>query len=394
MMSFTEKYSPTTVTEFLGQKSSLEQIDFFMKSNKGKKALLVHGPVGCGKTTAVRLIAEKFGYSIAEITPETMENAAAINDLTKTNTLFGLKKIILVDNVESFYQVRGAIGILMKMVKESIFPVVFIALDVWDQKLKYLRLGCETVQFRKFIVTQVTAYLKKIADIEKIKTEEGTIEAIAKNSDGDLRAALQDLELLATGTDKIEKTDLVLLQQRPKDENIFNAVQKIFKTTDINEASRTFENLDVDPGLLVLWLAENVPKEYSSRKEIADAYNFLSRSDVFMGRIKRQQHWEFFRYAMFLATAGVAVSKEHSSERFVKYSSPMKLSKLSQTKAVRTMVKEIAAKIAGVTHTSATVASRYYTPMIKILFKNDPEFKKNFAEKLALDKEELSFLSG
>ena len=59
---------------------------------------------------------------------------------------------------------------------------------------------------------------------------------------------------------------------------------------------------------ITLWVEKNIPKECKGR-ELAQAFDALSKADVFKGRIYRQQHWRFLVYQNFLLSAGMSAAK-------------------------------------------------------------------------------------
>ena len=54
-MGFTEKYRPDNIEDFIGNKKGI--LD--MSENISKKPLLIHGPIGVGKTLSCYLLAKK-----------------------------------------------------------------------------------------------------------------------------------------------------------------------------------------------------------------------------------------------------------------------------------------------------------------------------------------------
>lgn len=72
---------------------------------KGEKAMMVWGPVGCGKSFSVRLCAKARGLSVYELTPSAVESPKDldvwIRHVRRSKTLLG-PRIVLVDDVEGF----------------------------------------------------------------------------------------------------------------------------------------------------------------------------------------------------------------------------------------------------------------------------------------------------
>jgi len=177
--------------------------------------------------------------------------------------------------------------------------------------------------------------LEEIAENEQIKMDSKGISEIAENAAGDVRSALNDLQARRSS-----------LRDREKD--IFNKMRTMFKATEYKEAKSIAQG-DVDFDLLKLWIDENIPNEYENTKDIAEAYYWLSKSDIFLGRI-RGNNWILFKYSIDLATAGVALSKEKVYRKFTRYQFPEYLREMSKTIQKRAMKKKVGMKIGRKNH--------------------------------------------
>ena len=280
---------------------------------------------------------------------------------------------------------------IIKLIKISKFPVLLVALDIWDKKLMALKFCCESVEFKKVHPLTVKNHLKSVLEREKVKCAPEVIYFIAKNSDGDLRAALNDLDVLIRGKKEITKEDLKFIEERPKESRIFSTIQQIFRADSAKSAKELFEAGDLDFETLKLWLDENIANEYHNPEEIAAAYDAASRSDVFRGRILRRQEWSLYKYVLDLEIAGISAAKRAPSNSFTRYNPPSKINALFRTKAERALLKSVALKIAKKSHTSSHIAQQTYIPMLKIALKHG-KYGKQLAEQLALEPEEVAFL--
>src|SRR3989338_6576521 len=98
---------------------------------------------------------------------------------------------------------------------------------------------------------------------------------------------LESLKLYAMRT----KESLEELHERNKVDSIINALIKIFRTTDPKIALSAFENVEENLDEQLLWIDENLPREYTKAEDLANAYDKLSKADVFSRRIRRWQHY-------------------------------------------------------------------------------------------------------
>ncbi len=393
------KYDPKDTSQIKGQDNAVSQLKVFVSDYKKskKRSALIYGPSGCGKTSSVYAIADENSLEVVEVNASDFRNkdqiesrlGAALNQMS----LFSKGKIILVDEIEglSGTKDRGGLQAVIKLLETAKFPVILTANNPWDNKFSGLRSKSTMIEFDVPDNNNVTSVLKRIADSEKIGYEEDDLKVIARRSAGDIRAAINDLQILSA-SGKIIKEKIDELSDREKEESIINALLKVFKTTDPLVALPAFDYVPEDIDHRFLWIDENLPKEYSSPKDLARAYDMLSKADVYKGRIRRWQHWRFLVYINALTTAGIATAKDEKYKKFEKYSQTQRILKIWRANMKYQKRKAIAQKIAAGTHTSTKRALNDTLPYIKEIFKKDKALSERLAEEFDLDKDEVKWL--
>ena len=393
------KYEPKTEKEIIGQDEALKQLDNFITSYKKqkKKAAFIYGPSGCGKTILAKVLARKHNLELIEVnasdyrTKEQIEER--IGNAIKQQSLFSVGKLILIDEIDglSGMKDRGALTTIADLMKDSKFPIICTATDPYDQKFSGFRAKTMLIECNTLDHNTIAIMLKFICDKEKIKYEELALKGLARRSGGDMRAAINDLQGLATNG-SITQKQLEELSERLHMESMPNALIKVFKNSDPKVALSAFDNVSEDTDQQFLWISENLPKEYE-KKDLARAYDHVSRADVFRGRISRWQHWRFLTYINTFLTAGIATAKDAKSKGFVQYSPTMRLIKIWQANMKYQKRKAIAKKIAERTHASTSDVIQSMLPYLKETFKNiDKEKKQSLIEELDLDSEEVEWL--
>ena len=204
-------------------------------------------------------------------------------------------------------------------------------------------------------------------------------------------AALLDLQTLSMNQKEITMTDVQSLGYRERKENIFKIMKSIFKGTDIKEIRKNTFQSSVSGDLLFAWIEENIPRQYTKEDDVARAFASLSRADIFNGRIYRRQYWGYKRYSSDLMSSGVALSKENTYYDFVMYTFPTLLRKLSSSRALRAMKKELGTKIGKKIHTSSRQVMAYDLPYLKMFFENK-ELAAQYTANFELNEKELAFL--
>jgi len=395
------KYIPKSTKEIFGQDDNIKKLkNFIVNFAKEKKnSALIYGHSGTGKTCSVYAIANELGYEVIEVNASEFRNAEQINlkvgNAIKQQSLFAKGKIILVDEIDglSGHEDRGGIQAITKLIGDSSYPIILTAENPFDNKFSSLRSKSNLIEFKQLEHLSIFNIVKRICEHEKIKYDENALKTLSRMSGGDARAAINDLQLLAQDKKELAKESLDELADRNKLDNIMTALNKIFKTTDLNVAISAFNNVEEDLDKQFLWIDENLPKEYVNPKELAKAYEMLSKADVFKRRIKRWQHYRFLVYINALITAGIASAKKEKYKNLVQYKPTGRILKLWWAKQKAAKKKGIAEKIAAKTHSSKREILKNTMPYLPIMFKNK-ETGDNVINYLDLNEEEIEWLKG
>lgn len=396
-MDWGKKYAPEKADE-VPQKGAMLELSAFVKGFKRqrKKAVLIYGPSGSCKTTAVYALANELGLEILEVNASSFRNAEAINavlgNAIKQQSLFHKGKIMLVDEIDgiSGQQDRGGIPALVQLIQNSSFPVIMTANNPWGKKFSALRSKASLVEFKPVHEKDVVEVLKKICSGEKLDYDESALKIIAGKGNGDLRAAVNDLLCLSSSRITVEAAQL--LNNRNRIESMLAAVAKILRSHDSIAALKAFDDIEENIDSCFLWLSENIPKEYKNARDLAHAYDALSKADVFRGRIIRRQHWRFLSHASAMLTVGIASSKTQKySNGFVKYSSTRLLDYWRQNQKYAKR-DEIVESIAEKTHSSSKKALQYSLPYFVYAAKKSKKFFDAFVKAFELEEEVAAWL--
>lgn len=398
MKPWTIKYQPKNLSEVQGQNKSVLQLKEFVENFKKqrKKALIIYGDVGNGKTSSVYALARELNLELLEINASDVRNEEKINQVVggalQQQSLFFKSKIVLVDEADGIFgrEDRGGVQALTALIKQAKFPLILTANDPWDKKFSTLRNYCEMLEFSKLRYTSVAKVLKKICDEEGIEYNDEALQTLARRADGDLRGAIIDLQSLAYEK-KLSIEDLDNLDPRKQTETIINAIMRIFKTTDAKISLEAADLIDENVDELFLWIDENLPKEYTQPQDLYRAYEKMSRADIFRRRIHRRQHWRYIIYIKALLSAGISVSKDEKYRTFTKYGRTQRILKLWQAKQKNLKKMAIAEKIAKRTHCSVRDAAQGTMPYFKTMFK-DKKMEKELTDEFNLSKEEVMWL--
>ncbi len=383
-LSWAEKYRPRTLAQVVGNEKAKEKFVSWLKSwRRGaprKKAALLYGPPGCGKTTLVYAAANDLGYEVVEANASDVRTSEAlrrrIERAAREGSLFGsLGKILLLDEVDglSAREDVGGLDTILEIVSVARHPVVMTANNPWDPSLRPLREVSLMIEVRPLRLYEMVRVLTAICSKEGVKADPEALKEIARRARGDLRAAINDLQAVAEGKRYVTLKDVQVLAQRAKQYDMFEITRRVLTAKTIEQARSVLGLPSLDYELLMQFIHENIPYQYDSVEAIAEAYDALSRADMFMGRIKRTQNWSLLPYALELMTAGVAVIRSKPKFRWVKYSFPRRLSLMARSRAARAVRGSILAAIAKKCHVSKAVANLEILPYIAFIYEHDRE---------------------
>lgn len=325
-----EKYKPRKLDEVIGQKEIISRITIWLNKWESGKALLLYGPVGIGKTLIPRIIANEMNMSLLEINSSDNRSASSINEVllpaSKEGSLFK-RRLILIDDIDSFSgEDRGGIAEIIKIIKESAHPIILTANNAYDPKLRTLRTYCELLRLRRISSNIIEKKLNEIAFKEKLKIDKEAIRRIALNSDGDIRSAINDLEVSSKDS----------IREREKD--IFEVLKMIFQGENLREILKTIEQSDKDIDEIFWWVEQNVCSEYKNPGDIAKSFDLLSKADLFRGRIISKQNYRFKKYMKDMIAGLSLLNKE---KKFILYKPPDRLILLGSTKSSRKDAEEL-----------------------------------------------------
>lgn len=365
IQNWTEKHRAQNYLDIKGQDIAVKEVrDFvanFSASKKAKKAVLLYGPAGVGKTTLAHATKNELNFEIYELNASDFRNKEQLDLKLKPaleqHSLFSNGKIILVDEVDglSATKDKGGLPELVSLIKTSKFPMIITANDIWDKKFNELRKQCKLVALKDVSYKEISLILQNIAQKEKLDISNQVLTSISIRSKGDVRGAINDLQIVAyDGANGYMSVD-----ERNRSVDIFNALKSVFKGPLTPETLRIYDNVDVPLEKIFLWIEENIPNEYSGQ-ELFNAYEALSIADVFRGRIRRQRYWRFLVYQNIFLSAGISLAKIKPKVGFTHYQKPSRILKIWANNMRDVHKKTIIAKYALKTHCSKKKTAREF----------------------------------
>lgn len=361
-----DRHCPSRVEEMVGNKKAREEVLGFVHQFRKGKALLLHGPSGVGKSLLPALVAKELQLHVIEISASDERGKDAIEgyaSAVQTSTLFAKGKLVIIDEADGISgRDRGATQAIISLIKASSFPVILVANDPWVPKLKTLRKYCQMVKFTKIPSPSIEKRLREICQQEGVAPRDGVLKTLARFSDGDVRAAITDLQHVCLGRDSLELKDLEVIGYRERGSSVFNTLPTIFRSGKVAASRKLIFDGDKDPDEVLWWIEGNAHLEFPHA--LKEVFALLKAADHFRSLVSKQQNWAFKGYMVDMM-AGVTVHAQQN--RYISYKAPDRIIQLARTKQKRAVRDELCARLGKHLHCSKKMVRSDYLPYLKVM---------------------------
>ena len=343
---WTERYRPVSEVQLEGNEVQRRKIrkwlDEWQSGAPSKKALLLVGPPGVGKTSVARAIAADMGWSVIELNASDARNAAAIRKAaTQGSTHRSLfhdpnaetqRTLILLDEVDhlsgglrevsqdrlekammgdevggkpiTFRGDSGGKAELLRLLDSTKQPVILACneeMGLWGKgsnwrstKDRFSR-HLQKINFERASDEALRRIAKRVLRSEKIEFEDSAVEELVKANPGDLRALVRDLQVVCVDNNvKLTRDNvnmLIAAGQRDISIEVFPGLDNLYRTKTAEDAALLSRSIDKSPDDLMNWVHWNNASLFSDVKGIIRGARSLSQANkMFYGRFLNTAH--------------------------------------------------------------------------------------------------------
>lgn len=248
-----EKYRPRNIDELFVNSNIKELIKKYIK-NKSVPNIIFSGPPGIGKTSTVYLIArsllgDKYNQGVLELNAS---DNRGIKDVEKCIEAFCKKQLILDDCYSPFKIIlldeadnmtKNAQQLINELIEEHYNSTRFIFTCNNSVAIEEsIQSKCTILNYTRLSKEDITNKLKFICENENVLYDEEGLEMINYISRGDMRYAINNMELVSIGYKTINKENIMKISELPNPEIISN-IFKECKNKNIKNALILLENM-------------------------------------------------------------------------------------------------------------------------------------------------------
>lgn len=224
-MNWIEKYRPQTFTDMVGLNDVLTAIESFILSGDIPH-LLFYGEAGTGKTTtaliiAHKLLGESFDMNFIELnasdTREEGDMRKRVIKALKHKPIGSDIRVILLDEADGLKPT--AMDILKRPIEKTKNTIFIFTCNDITSIIKPIKSRCALFEFKRITEVDIAEGLRRISGKEQITIGDDILRNIARKVEGDMRAAVNELQKAAALNSRNSEIDKIV-QQYMKSESV------------------------------------------------------------------------------------------------------------------------------------------------------------------------------
>ena len=323
-----EKYRPRNSKDIIGNVDNVALLkkwmsDYKKKDPNIKRAVLISGPPGQGKSTMAQVLGEEEGFDVIEYNASDTRSRKSIQDgiaytvsHQNVSKVYGNTKpfLLIMDEVDGMSTGdKGGLSELVQLInpirgrhsiKKSdrnkassrwIPPIICICNNRYSKNINELAKECLEIKFRPPTTNDLRGLASKIIVKEKVNITKKALDVLIEHVDGDIRqlvSLLYEMHMLGykVGSGNIAST-LEIFAEKDKDIGLYESVGKLLTNKLSMEDSLNY--YEFDKSLIPLMMQENYPDYISDwdLDRMVKISDILVKSDLIEREIYSHQTW-------------------------------------------------------------------------------------------------------
>ncbi len=390
-----QKYAPRRRSEVVGNRDSVNSIIAYLnkfrnpklRSKLVKKAILLFGPPGIGKTSSVLAIANGLNFDVVTVNASDSRNKKSLQSVRNASIFGSLKEnlnskivgqILLIDEVDGLSGTadRGGLREIVDIINSTRVPLILTANDVTPQKFSTLKKYCELREFKPPSSEEILEILHRIVENESIAASDETLKKLIKMSQNDIRGSINSLQVVTSGKQEITKEDLDVIAYRDTAVEIREFLRTLFVEANGEKAyQQTRVMSDVDYGKLLLLLSDLSIHfiQKHDYNQLALVYDLLAKADVSLTRAQRKMIWSQLAYFYIYCTKELSNIITPASDLPSFPDWQLQVPSYWITLSRQRKGRKIASKVGRICKVSTQGAINFYLPYLRFIFQNSAE---------------------
>lgn len=250
-----EKYRPLVLDDIVGNTETINRLKLMVSSKNMSNVILI-GNSGIGKTSSIHCVArallgEYYKVAVLEINASEERKVDIVKDDINRfcqkviNLPKGLTKIVILDEVDSMTE--SAQHVLREIIEKYKNTRFALACNHSSRIIEPIQSRCNLLKFNQLKKDEMKKRLETICLLENITIDESGIEAIVESAEGDMRNLLNNLQIVTTGYDVVNKENVYKICDMPID------IQKILNLCYAHNSKEALEETKkiLEKGVLV-----------------------------------------------------------------------------------------------------------------------------------------------
>ena len=243
LLPWIEKYRPMRITAILLESNVRDEI-MRMVEEKDTPNLIITGRPGIGKTTTIKCLArtlygEYYDQSVLELNASDDRGIKIEIDIArfcrslsyipdKNKHKHPSHKLIILDEADNITEkAQHIISKLMGLYQDT--TKFAFTCNTSYNIIEIIQSRCKIIRYQKVNVDKITLRLEDVCELEKVPFEQDGLEYVAELCDGDMRCALNILELTFRRHKHVTKDAISDVYDKPQRQVLRNIIDACLK---------------------------------------------------------------------------------------------------------------------------------------------------------------------